>query len=207
MTVTVNISPGRDTDIHQHEATGNHGSFTGLRVGESTAGTGWLSRSLIWFDILTHVPAGSTIQSATLHLHMDVEASDNARTMDIFRVIRPWVEMEATWNIARTGVNWGTAGCGSTTTDFVNTVLGSRSFSATEAVGWKPIAFVAAGITDLQNIVNGSVVYEGYILRMRTELNDRYQFSSREHSTVAQRPYLEITFIPPGGEFQVIIIG
>jgi hypothetical protein len=206
MSVTVNITATRDVWFLSNVPSTNYGSSVNIGAGEHDASTDAIARGLLWFDILGHIPVGSVIQSVNLHLNQHSENSSNTRTMDIFRVIRPWVEMEATWNIARTGVSWGTAGCGSTTTDFVNTVLGSRSFSATEAVGWKPITFNSAGITDLQNILNGSVVYEGYILRMRTELDDRQVFSSREHTNL-NHPRLEVTFIPPGGEFQVVIIG
>lgn len=203
MSITETFWISADTRIQQNAATTNAGSALSITIGEANDASSAIRRSLIFTD-LSIIPAGSIIHSATLTMHfINANLANNNRTFDVFRVIRNWVEMEATWNIARTGVSWGTAGCGSTTTDFVNTSIGSFACTTGMAVGLKDIPL---STSEISAIVNRTVTYEGFILRMRTETDDAYIWASREDTTPERRPRIVINYTPPGSEFQVVII-
>ena len=85
--------------------------------------------SLVQFD-LSALPSGAVIDSATLSLYRSaVGASSgigvNVVTAQLLR--RAWIETQASWNSAKTGTAWGTAGAQSTASD----ILATPSASAT----------------------------------------------------------------------------
>lgn len=201
MTV-IDISASRDTYLQSNEATTVKGSTGTIWTGEPNNQASAIHNMLLYFD-MSSVPAGSTINSATLYLrHFNSDYADNARTMQVYRVIRAWVENQATWNVAKTGTNWGTAGCNNTTTDYDSTSLGSRLISATEAAGWKTWTLDAAVI---QDIVDGDVDYEGFLLRSGTQSNDAQAYRSKDYGT--NTPYLQVDYTVSGMQFQAIMIG
>lgn len=111
----------KDTYINSAAADTNYGIVNVLRVADSR-------NTLIEFD-LSSIDGGATVSSATLYLW----SADSAATKDHYiyelRAGRAdWVEGEATWNIYKTGSNWGTAGCANTTTDYIDSVIGTISF-------------------------------------------------------------------------------
>ncbi len=110
-----------------------------------TANTGWIGerndaaqirRVLLKYAALSDgtIPPTATIISAKLFLYVNGDYSSNARTLDVFRVLRAYNPAQATWNVYTTGNNWTTAGCGSAGNDYDNTVVGSRAFSASETL-------------------------------------------------------------------------
>lgn len=198
---TIQIAATADVFLRSDTPTSNYGGGANLFVGERNDLSGVIYRSLLFFDIIGNIPAGSIINSVTLYIsHTTNQYATNTRLMHVYRVVRNWIEAQATWNVAKTGTNWGTAGCANTTSDYVNTSLGSRSFTSSEANGWKSITLTASVF---QQILDGSLTYEGLILRMATETDDMQGFASRETTPAA---YLEIDYTPPGAEFQVVFI-
>lgn len=198
---TIQITPSKDTYLQANNATIVMGAANALWIGEHNAQTNGIHHLLLYFD-LSVIPAGSTINSVSLNLTKFASAATNGRIFHVYRVIRAWVENQATWNIAATGTNWGTAGCNNTTTDYNNTSLGSRAFTSGEANGLKTWTLNTSVISQ---IINGALPYEGFLLRALTEENDAHAFRSREYGS--DIPYLEIDYTPPGAEFQVVFIG
>ncbi len=88
-----------------------------LRVRTSPAGDVH-RRSLLDFDV-SAIPQGSQILSAELKLTSSTYNDGRTWPIDIgvYRVNRPWVETQTTWNMARAGQPWATAGCGGVPTD------------------------------------------------------------------------------------------
>ena len=67
---------------------------------------------LIRFDLsaLSAVPAGATIDAAVLSLWCTNQSNTSPIEVNSYRLLRPWNEMQATWNQARTGDLWGQPG-------------------------------------------------------------------------------------------------
>jgi hypothetical protein len=198
---TIRLNVTKDSYLQQNAATTVRGGGVAVWFGEGNHESSAARRMLLHFDFSV-IPAGATITSATLYLrHYDSSYADNARTFHVYRVVRAWVENQATWNEAATGTNWGTAGCGNTTTDYDNTSLGSRAFSASEAAGWKTWALTASV---MQDIFDGAVTYEGFLLRSSTELNDAQTFRAKEYG--ASIPFIDVVYELPPPELQVVMI-
>ncbi|MEO6929208.1 MAG: Ig-like domain-containing protein, partial [Casimicrobiaceae bacterium] len=75
------------------------------------------------------VPNGATITSATLSLYKQ-GAYD--QSYQLRRVLKDWVEVEATWNKARASTPWAVAGANGVGSDI------ATGIEATGSVGWNP---------------------------------------------------------------------
>lgn len=192
---------GYDTRINSNTATTNYGNGTLLYAGE-TNGAVATSRTLIRFNDLTNLPRRAVIDSAILWLCIQDDASSNARTYEVYRVIRNWVAGDgsagsgATWNTYDGTNNWSTAGCGNSTTDYDGSVvLASASLSASEALGTM-IPF-SLNTSEIQKFVDGTYNNYGFLIKAQTEANDMYVFYSADHATVTLAPLLEVTYHVP----------
>jgi endonuclease/exonuclease/phosphatase family metal-dependent hydrolase len=83
----------------------------------------YVRRALLKFDTHNTIPAGATIQSATLTV--TVEHSDpQTRTVSVYRVASSWDEGSATWKSRRSGQSWGTSG-GDLAAKYASTSVGT----------------------------------------------------------------------------------
>ncbi|MCD6520662.1 MAG: DNRLRE domain-containing protein, partial [Anaerolineae bacterium] len=103
----------QDAYIDFGDPTGTHENL-GLRV----YGFGY-KRSLLDFDI-SAIPPGAEIVSATLRL--TASTYDDGRTerplnVGVYRVNRPWLASQVTWQSAADSVPWGSSGCDSIPAD------------------------------------------------------------------------------------------
>ncbi len=83
--------------------------------------------SLIRFDI-SDVPSYARVYTATLYLYVQSRTNVNSLPVSAHRLLRPWVDTEATWMIAATGDRWAFPGANGLTTDhaadaFATTIL------------------------------------------------------------------------------------
>jgi hypothetical protein len=171
-----------DTKIRSDAATTNYGTNTVLEIDGSPD-----YAALLRFD-LSSIPAGKTITAVTL----TVNVTDlSAQVYEIYALRRAWSESSATFNVASSGVNWGTAGASNTTSDRETTVLGTISSSTT---GVKTFAFNSAGIAKVQSWVNTPAGNHGFIVQDYTSNTDGIDLSSKENTTAANRPKLTITY-------------
>ncbi len=69
-------------------------------------------KSLLRFD-LAAIPAGKTVDEATLRLYYKGRSNSNALTLGTYRLLAPWVDSQATWTQRMTGMNWVVSGLGS----------------------------------------------------------------------------------------------
>ena len=169
-----------DTRISQNSATTNFGTSTTLSAsGDSPTGSGRDVSALLRWD-LSSIPAGSTIQSASLTLRI-TDASSNSYTL--FALKRAWSESTATWQQAATGSTWQMAGAkGANDRDAA--VLGSI---AAAAAGTFTVALNAAGLAKVQQWVNTPSLNFGFIVANASN-RDTLGFASSETTTVANRP-------------------
>lgn len=124
----------KDTYINGASPTTNYGGGEGLIISYDSFGS-MLKRALVEFsvdwgvDIPSEAIISSAVFSATVYF---CTGSDTYYVSRLLR--RDWVEMQATWNIYKTGSSWTTAGCGSNGNDYTTTDQVGITISST---GWK----------------------------------------------------------------------
>ena len=189
-TQTVTLNPIADTYLQANNPTRNQGTSSDLPVGELNNANGAVRRSLIKFDF-SSIPNNSIITSATLSLFTKVDYSNNARKFQVYRVLQPWVENQATWKIRQKGSNWATAGAfGATDTE--QTSIGFRDMTKSETINtYKDIVLDPTKIK--QMITGGSFINNGFLLKADAENNDGYTFASSNNSS--NKPKLVISYV------------
>ncbi|XXY46396.1 DNRLRE domain-containing protein [Sorangium sp. So ce269] len=170
-----------DATIKQGAATTNFGAATTCEA-DGDDGSG-VDKSCLLKWTLSGIPAGSTVQSASITL----QATDgSSNTYSLYEVKRSWSESAVTWNNATGTTTWATAGA------LGATDRGSLVGSVTGSAGSKTITLNAAGVALVQAWVNGTS-NNGIIVASSSNTNG-IDFASSEHATVAQRPKLTITY-------------
>lgn len=191
---SVTLYSTADTWINQDNATANYGTATSIWLGESASAAS-LGRLLVKFDL--SALSGATILTATLTLtYNGGDDSSNARTVACYRVLRAWVEAQATWNVYSTGNSWATAGCGNTTTDRDSTDIGDGpTQSATPAENGEVVFVLTAA--RVQEMIDGTMTNNGFLFQVATENADQVDYKTREHADGATKaPKLVITYTP-----------
>jgi hypothetical protein len=186
---------GIDTFLDNVNTGTNYGTNGVLYSGEWNGGAN-IFRTLIKFD-LSSIPVLAIASSATLSLWTTADSSNNARDKSLFRVLRDWVEAQATWTAWKTGSNWTTAGCGSGGNDADLTNVWAVTNMANNVANDTQIDFVftATGITELNKILSGANANYGWLLKTTTEADDEYGFASSTGATAARRPKLVIEYV------------
>jgi hypothetical protein len=198
--VTVEFIPPEDARV-----VGNYGVFwennkDGLSPYLSVnTGLSWgTQRTLINFN-LSSVPAGVTLDSATLTLYATPPNWGGNNTpgkpMEIYRVTSAWAEDQVTWNSRLTGINWTAPGG-----DYVGTT-GDKDVSPYATDSSKPLANapVQWDITSLVSWWRDNPS-ENFGLMLLSYPGNGLVFWSSEYGTAALRPELEIQYsVPPAG--------
>jgi len=152
---------------------------------------------LVSFQIFTSeggpVPNGATINSATLWLY---KYTNYDLTMVMNRVLRNWVETQATWNNWSTGNAWTSQNAGGSGTDIEATSYASYYNGNFGTNTWGS----ATVTTDVQAWSSGTPNY-GWRFKTVTGGNDR-KFISRSNASTSLRPYLDIDYTATGGPVQ-----
>ena len=199
---TSNVTATDSTRIEDRNATVNYSSQNVLQVGQYSPGGGFIDHSLLHFN-LTGIPSNATVTSATLKMYdQGTNLGVNTRTMRVYRMIRAWTYTQATWNIAVTGTNWGTAGASNTTTDREATDIGSISMPGTEVAGYVEISLTASKV---QEWIAGTFTNNGIQLKMDTESSDMHQFS--DETVSGQEPVMVVNYTTPGYNLSLMGVG
>lgn len=205
--VTLTLTANQDNTLYE-SATGALSNGAGTKLVVSKNAGGLLRRGLVRFD-LSAIPAGSTVQSATLTLS-NVEATNSA-TMTLHRANASWGEGtslatgsedagaavtpgDASWiHRAYPSSNWTAPGG-----DFVATASASATVVGAGAYQWSGAGLVA----DVQGWVNASASNAGWVLRGKESGagNALKRFESRQSADVANRPRLVVTYLPAAVE-------
>ncbi len=216
---TVVIPPSSDTTLIQ-DAAGSlgNGSGTGIFVGrtnqpnDSNGNLIQIRRGLIYYNVASSVPAGSTITSVSLTMYSDAPGQNGDRTVTLHRVLQSWGEgasnsgsgagvaaqnNDATWlyrfyNAASptSSPAWSTAG-GS----YSPTVSASQLvLSAPNRPTWtdpQMVADVQSWLTTPANNFGWAIIGDESVPQTVK------QFASREYTTsTSDQPLLTITYTP-----------
>jgi hypothetical protein len=205
---TVSIAPKKDNTIYSGSENTNGG---GQYLFAGTTITNSYRRAIISFDVAGNVPAGSTIQSATLTLHMSrTNAGAQPVMVHLQRCLRPWGEGtvvgprgegeggppqpgDATWSFnmfntsrwSAPGGDYSPASSGST---LVGNGVAFYSWSSPEVA------------QDVQSWLDGDETNFGWVVLAEGEGHapvTAKRFDSRENVAPQFRPVLQIIYNPP----------
>ena len=184
------LNASADVHIYAGGATTNYASDTeNIISGDRQF---WdIYRTLISFD-LSGIPAGSTINSATLELYQHAESHSGSGSTNhsIYRLKRNWVEDQATWNVYSTGNSWSSAGAFHAD-DCEQTPIATTALGGTTGSGYKSWSLDPDAISE---IVEGTWTNYGFLLKSQTESDDGHHFRPSEYVESAQRPKLTIDY-------------
>lgn len=156
---TLTVQPNtKDTYILENVPTLNFGSYVDIIVRDEVDKTG---RSILEFDI-SGLPGEAILSAASLQLRYCnyQHTNPSGKTVWAYKLTRTdWVELEATWNIYKTGSNWTATGGDYVTSDPSG---GSITFPADCAwMIWNVLAIV-------QDAYDGSIAAE-FLIKFETE--------------------------------------
>jgi len=146
--------------------------------------------SLLRFD-LASLPAGATINQATLRLYAYYRDKTQAMDILIYPLRRPWMETEATWLLAASGDPWALPGANDTTYDRESLPVATANVAAVNT--W--YAFDVT--TSVQKWASSIAVNHGWLLRGSGSISVVYHFASAQHSTLSLHPQLIIDYTAP----------
>lgn len=156
---TLTIQPSaKDTTIRENLPTSNYGERAYFFVQDRANFT---YRSILEFDI-SELPAGATLNSASLELYYYRwdDGDPSGKTVWAYKMTKPtWVELEATWNIYKTGSNWATSGG-----DYVTSNPSGGSITFPADFGWMAWNVLAI----VQDAFDGSIAAE-FLMKHETE--------------------------------------
>lgn len=188
-------SEGFDNRIDDAEPDTNRATGVAERIGDADPAANRAGRLLIKFDVSSIDPS-VTVSNATFSLFEQSAQGVGPGACALHRLLRDWVEAEATWNDWKTSNAWSTAGATNTTSDRSSTVSASLTLDGTGAaayVDWDGNQLD----TDVGNFVSGSVSNFGWVLEAANENQganaDNSLFSMSDNSTEAERPKLVVT--------------
>jgi hypothetical protein len=175
----------RDTCISEPNPSSKFGTANAVRV-DGNAGSGKDLSALLKWD-LSSIPAGSQVQAVSLTIYV-TDRSD--QPYQVYELMRPWVENQATWNVYATGSNWSFAGAKGSL-DRSSTVVVTVTASA---VGSYTLTLNSSGLDMVQSWVDTPSANNGIIVANTTS-SDLLVFSTRHVSTRANRPRLTVTYV------------
>ena len=189
-------SVGLDTELNEDSPTTNFGTST--VIGLAFVGTQENVDGIIKFD-LSIIQSGSEIQEATLSLYLQ-SAFGGGLDYEIYRVKSAnngWDEGTATWNTIDGTASWaGTAGCGTSGTDYDTDPLWAETVDMT--TGQFHDHPLVLGV--FQKVVD--VSNSGFLIRCvvrNPSVSRNALFSSSDTATASQRPKLFVRWIEPTG--------
>lgn len=210
--VTVTLTPSRDATLYE-DANGAlaNGGGQYLFVGQNT--TGQRRRTLVAFDIAGVVPDKSRIVFAELTMAITRSQATAPMDLDVHPVLADWGEGatvatggeggggpaqagDATWlHRAYPGTPWTGAGgdFGPSSGRFSAPVTGNVVFATTTSL-----------IADVQTWRDDPSRNFGWLIKSDENLaNSARRIDSSENGTVANRPSLRVTYLPPGNALSV----
>ena len=204
---TMVLSPSKDNTLYE-DASGSLSNGRGQHffVGKTGATTNRIRRGVIAFDVAGGIPAGSTIDSVTLTLHMS-RTQAGAQTVSVRRLLGDWGEGssdapsnegggttassgDATWTHSFfVTASWNAPGG-----DFQGSTRASASVGGVEFYSWSSAGLVS----DVQGWLDDPSSNSGWLLQ-GNESQDQTtkRFDSRQNPVAANRPTLTVQYTPP----------
>ena len=202
---TVTLFASKDNTIYENTALSNGAGqhFFAGRTTTTQPANQRIRRGLIAFDV-SSIPAGATVQSASLTLHMS-RTKSGPSNITMHRVLADWGEgtsvagsgeggggtattNDATWSFRFFNTTqWSTPGG-----DFNSTASATTSVNTIGDYTWTGSGLVA----DVQAWVNGTANF-GWMLRgNEVSILTTKRFDSRQVVTASFRPRLVVVFMP-----------
>ena len=208
-TQCVVLTPSLDNTLFE-SSTGDLSSGVGPRGFVGATGMGAIRRYLVQFDVAGAIPAGSTIDSATLRFRTLQLASQGGPNFfqDVHRVTQAWGEGssnsgnsgqgapsttgDATWiHAVKPGALWANAGG-----DFDPLSRGTYNIVLVGQATFGTGAMAA----DVQDWLVNPATNHGWMLKSSSETpNTAVAIASREANDPTQVPTLTIEYTPPAG--------
>ena len=146
--------------------------------------------SLLRFD-LGSIPPGSTINAAMLRLFPYNRDVAQPFELQVYAMLRPWIDAQATWERAASDSAWGAPGANDTASD-----------RAPLAAGVQPVSALNVWVDfDLRALVSGWATdpstNHGLILRATGQQSVVYHFASGNHPSISLRPQLIVDYLAP----------
>lgn len=203
---TILLRPGKDsTLIESPSGTLANGSGPAFFAGRISASSQSLRRALIAFDIASALPPGSTITSVRLSLTLSATTA-GPFTVRVHRVLADWGEgassssggtgaaalpSDSTWlHRFYDDVFWTAPGG-----DFYPAASGAALVDQIGSYSWGPTPEM---IADVQSWLDHPESAYGWILIGDESVPTTVKrFDSREHPEEANRPLLEVDYLPP----------
>jgi hypothetical protein len=197
---TVTIVAGPDTTLSQRQPNNNLGGHAQVLSGADGTG-GLLRRGLFLFDVAGSIPAGATIDSATLTLTVNAN-NVNLGDYHLHRMLVDWTEGlgltsqgapalpgESTWNNRHHPLTPWAAPGGLAGTDYVATTSATTTVNLAGPYSWVGLA------TDVQTMLDSPATNHGWMLisDREADINTARQFESSESPTGAF-PTLAVTY-------------
>jgi len=142
---------------------------------------------LIRFD-LSPLPPGTQVLTATLRLKSYYTQSGGTLLIQGYRVLRPWVDVEATWNMPRDGDAWAGLGCSGSGVDHAYVSCCGQTLTTTER--WYDFDVTQV----VRDWVTGAAENHGLVLTASSGGPYHIFRSANWWQTPSERPKLEITF-------------
>lgn len=131
----------------------------------------WYYRGLLNFN-LSNIPSGARIYYAEIKCYLTANLGTESGTYSAHRVLQSWDGDYVTREQRTATANWSTIGG-----TFESTASGATSIlSASESTGWKSWGFSETGVTNLQNMVRGSIANYGWLLKNSENANRAHGF-------------------------------
>jgi pimeloyl-ACP methyl ester carboxylesterase len=149
---------------------------------------------LLKFNDVSQIPQGARIRSAVFRLYIfDMENMSGGPVpfeVKAYKVNRAWVDREASWQYARSGVPWSAEGCNGQGTDRDYESVGTYTMQATGK--WASFDVTSA----MQAWVDGAASNQGVVLKGQGNVpNQGYELASAEYTTDAsKRPELFVVY-------------
>jgi len=180
-----------DTYLKSDVPTTNFGSATTL-LSQWNDGLGIEWITLLSFGGLSSIDSDDNVSACSLGLH---QYTGSTVDLQISKLLRDWVEAEATWQNWKTSNSWtsgGARGAGDVSAiNFLHNYLGGSDT-------WEIIVNHAQLIADTQDFIDGTIANYGWRFRTTNFDSGRSKhFYSSEDSDTATRPYLLVTHAPP----------
>lgn len=218
--VTVSFGALKDNTLYEtQDGALSNGAGPYLFAGKTgtNAGTPVLRRGVIAFDV-SGIPAGATIETATLTLHLSRAAAAGADNIAVHRLLSNWGEG------ASNAGDPGGAGAASMAGDatWVHTFFNASTWNepgGDYSAGASSVRFVggvgnyefgdAPMATDVAGWLGNPSSNFGWIIRGNEEtLNSAKRFDSREHPIEGNRPVLTVTYsVPEPGAAALVMTG
>lgn len=192
------------TWVNGNQTTTNYNSSSPTYAGAWTIG---YRHTLVRLKNLSSVlPAGVTITSAKLYIYAYQRYGfSGTHTYSVYRILKDWVDSEATYNNYATGLAWNTAGLGAVSDSVGEDSTADRTLTPADSSDYDAVnLWYSFDITDLAGAwFNGAASEYGVVLiddDVAAGSSDQTYFYT-ENDSDGYRPYFEITYEEYSGYF------